>query len=114
MIMATGPLTGTMASTRDVTGNHQGTVDRCHRLFQLGWLFWRRDEERRLDMIIFEGKAANPVYLVIQNDQAEIKDASHMKNGWETDDIIHATYQDPQMRIAYVGRPAETVACMPR
>jgi aldehyde:ferredoxin oxidoreductase len=60
-------------------------------------------------MIIFEGKSEKPVYLLIQNDKVELRSAEHLwgKTAWETDDILHATHQDPQMRIAVIGRTAE-------
>ena len=49
------------------------------------------------------------MYLLIQDDKAELCAADHLwgKTAWETDDIIHATHQDPQMRVACIGRTAE-------
>lgn len=110
LIMATGPLTGTMASTggrysvitkSPLTGaiacsNSGGFIGA--ELKYAGW-----------DMVIFEGKSEKPVYLLVQDDKAELCDASGMwgKSAWETDDILHQTHQDPQMRIACIGRTAE-------
>ena len=61
------------------------------------------------DMIIFEGKSEKPVYLLMQDDKVELRSADGIwgKSAWETDDILHATHQDPQMRIACIGRTAE-------
>jgi aldehyde:ferredoxin oxidoreductase len=61
------------------------------------------------DMIIFEGKSPRPVYLSIENDRAELKDASHLwgKTVWQTEEIIKKTHQDPQVRIASIGRAGE-------
>jgi aldehyde:ferredoxin oxidoreductase len=49
------------------------------------------------------------VYLLIQDDKVELCSADVIwgKSAWETDDILHATHQDPQMRIACIGRTAE-------
>lgn len=110
MIMATGPLTGTMASTggrysvitkSPLTGaiacsNSGGFIGA--ELKQAGW-----------DMIIFEGKAAKPVYLYVENDNAELCPADDIwgKSVWEADEILHSKYQDPLIRIAAVGRSAE-------
>ncbi|MCZ6895718.1 MAG: aldehyde ferredoxin oxidoreductase family protein [Gammaproteobacteria bacterium] len=110
LIMATGPLTGTMASTggrysvickSPLTGavacsNSGGFIGA--ELKQAGW-----------DMIIFEGKAAKPVYLYVENEQVEICAADDIwgKSVWKTDEILHAKYQDPLIRIACVGRSAE-------
>ncbi|MEX2479531.1 MAG: aldehyde ferredoxin oxidoreductase family protein [Gammaproteobacteria bacterium] len=110
LIMATGPLTGTMASTggrysvitkSPLTGavacsNSGGFIGA--EIKQAGW-----------DMIIFEGRAPRPVYLYLENDQAEICPADDIwgQSVWETDERLHAKYQDPQLRIACVGRSAE-------
>ncbi len=110
LIMTTGPLTGTMASTggrysvvckSPLTGaiacsNSGGYIGA--ELKNAGW-----------DMVIFEGKSPRPVYLYIENDHAELLDAAAIwgKSAWETDKILHRTHQDPQLRIACVGRSAE-------
>ncbi len=109
-IMATGPLTGTMAST---AGRYscitKGPLTGAIACSNSGGFFGAELKFAGWDMIIFEGKSKSPVYLLIQDDQAELRDASHLwgKTAWETDDIIHATHQDPQMRIATIGRTAE-------
>ena len=110
LIMATGPLTGTMASTAGrysvvckspltgaIAASNSGGFLGAEMKFA-GW-----------DMIIFEGKSKKPVYLLMQDDKVELcsADAIWGKSAWETDDILHATHQDPQMRIACVGRTAE-------
>ncbi|MCB1746603.1 MAG: aldehyde ferredoxin oxidoreductase family protein [Gammaproteobacteria bacterium] len=110
LIMATGPLTGTMAATggrysvitkSPLTGavacsNSGGFIGA--ELKQAGW-----------DMIIFEGRAAEPVYLYLENDQAELCPAGDIwgKSIWEADEYLHTKYQDPLIRIACVGRAAE-------
>ncbi len=110
MIMATGPLTGTMAST---AGRYsvitKGPLTGAIACSNSGGYFGAELKFAGWDMIIFEGKSDKPVYLNIQDDKAELCDGSHIwgKSAWETDDILHATYQDPQMRIACIGRTAE-------
>lgn len=110
LIMATGPLTGTMASTggrysvitkSPLTGtiacsNSGGFIGA--ELKNAGW-----------DMIIFEGKAPSPVYLYVENDHAELLPADDLwgHSVWETDELIHKKHQDPQIRICCVGRAAE-------
>ena len=110
LIMTTGPLTGTMAST---SGRYscvtKGPLTGAIACSNSGGFFGAEMKYAGWDMIIFEGKSDKPVYLLVQNDKAELRDASHMwgKTAWETDEMIHATHQDPQMRIACIGRPAE-------
>ena len=110
LIMSTGPLTGTMASTAGrysvtckspLTGAIASSNSGGFLGAELKFAGW--------DMIIFEGKSKNPVYLLIQDDKVELRDASHLwgKTTWETDDILHATHQDPQLRVACIGRTAE-------
>ncbi len=110
LIFATGPLTGTMASTggrysvitkSPLTGaiacsNSGGFIGA--ELKSAGW-----------DMIIFEGKSPGPVYLNIVNEHAELVGADDLwgKSVWETDRLIHERTGDPQTRIAAVGRSAE-------
>jgi len=110
LIMATGPLTGTMASTggrysvitkSPLTGaiacsNSGGFIGA--EMKQAGW-----------DMIIFEGRAPQPVYLYVENEHAELCPADDIwgKSVWDTDEILHTKHQDPALRIACVGRSAE-------
>ena len=111
MIMATGPLTGTMASTG---GRYSvickspltGTVA-CS---NSGGFIGAEMKNAGWDMIIFEGKSPSPVYLHVENEKAELLPADGLwgKSVWETDEILHKAHQDPQMRIAAVGRAAES------
>jgi len=91
LIMATGPLTGAIACS-----NSGGFIG--NEMKMAGW-----------DMIIFEGKSPNPVYLYLENEHAELCSAEHLwgKSVWETDHLLHNAHQDPQLRIACVGRSAE-------
>ena len=60
-------------------------------------------------MIIFEGKSDTPVYLHVEDDVATLKPADDLwgKSVWEADKLIRQKHQDPQIRIACVGRSAE-------
>ncbi len=44
------------------------------------------------DLFVFEGKAPNPVYLYVDERQAELRDASHLwgLDTHETEDLIRA------------------------
>jgi len=110
LIMATGPLTGTMAST---AGRYsvitKGPLTGAIACSNSGGFLGAEMKFAGWDMIIFEGKSKKPVYLLMQDDAVELRSADHLwgKSAWETDDILHATHQDPQMRIACIGRTAE-------
>lgn len=110
LIFATGPLTGTMASTGGrysviTKGPLTGAIACSNSGGYLG-------AELKLagwDMVIFEGKSAEPVYLYVVNESAELLSASAIwgKSVWETDEILHKTHQDTRLRIAACGRSAE-------
>ncbi len=110
MIMATGPLTGTMAST---AGRYsvitKGPLTGAIACSNSGGFLGNEFKNAGWDMLIFEGKSAEPVYLWLENDKAELRSAEAIwgKSAWETDDILHQIHQDPQIRIACIGRTAE-------
>ena len=87
-----GALTGAIACSN--SGGYWGAE-----LKMAGW-----------DMIIFEGRSAKPVYLVIENDKAVLHDAGFLwgKSVWETEPAIKTRHQEPQMRVSSIGRAGET------
>ena len=109
-IMATGPLTGTMAST---AGRYsvicKSPLTGAIAASNSGGFFGPEMKFAGWDMIIFEGKSKKPVYLLVQDDKVELRSADSIwgKSAWETDEILHQTHQDPQIRIACIGRTAE-------
>ena len=110
MIMATGPLTGTMASTG---GRYsvitKGPLTGAIACSNSGGFIGNEFKNAGWDMIIFEGKSPTPVYLYIENNLTELRPADDLwgKSAWEVDDLLHAKHQDPNLKIATIGRPAE-------
>ena len=110
LIMATGPLTGTPASTG---GRYsvitKGALTGAIACSNSGGYFGAELKFAGWDMIIFEGKSAKPVYLWIEDDKAELRDAGHLwgKTVWQTEEIIKKAHQDPQIRISSIGRAGE-------
>ena len=110
IIWATGPLTGTMASTGGrytvITKSPLTGAIACSNsggywgaeLKMAGW-----------DMVIFEGKSPKPVYLYINDDVAELRDAAHLwgKSVWETEPLIRKSLQDPLIRVSCIGKAGE-------
>jgi len=110
MIMATGPLTGTMASTgARYSVITKGPLTGAIACSNSGGFFGNELKNAGWDMVIFEGRSEQPVYLYIENDKAELLPADEIwgKSVWETDEILHRKHQDPQLRVAAVGRAAE-------
>ena len=110
MIMTTGPLTGTAASTGGrysvVT---KGALTGAIACSNSGGYFGAELKFSGWDMIIFEGKSPKPVYLSIEDDKVELKDAAHLwgKTVFQTEEIIKKSHQDPQIRVASIGRAGE-------
>ena len=110
LIMATGPLTGTMASTGGrysvITKSPLTGTVACS---NSGGFFGNEMKNAGWDMVIFEGQSPEPVYLSIENDKAELRSAAKLwgKTVWAVDDALHAEHQDPQLQVACIGRSAE-------
>jgi aldehyde:ferredoxin oxidoreductase len=94
MVVTKAPLTGTIAISN--SGGHWGT-----KLKNAGY-----------DMMIIEGKAETPVYINIEDDVVEIKDASHL---WgmvssEVTEKLNETY--PQSKVLCIGPAGEKLSLM--
>ena len=74
--------------------------------------FWSAELKRAgWDAIIFEGRAKDPVYLWIKNDEAEIRDASELwgKDTGEVAQAIQGEANDKLVRVAAIGRGGENL-----
>lgn len=110
LIFATGPLTGTASSTSArYSVITKGALTGAIACSNSGGYFGAELKFAGWDMIIFEGKAPRPVYLYINDDHAELIPADEIwgKSVWDTDKILHAKHQDPQLRISAIGRAGE-------
>lgn len=110
MIMSTGPLTGTMASTGGrYTVVTKGPLTNAIACSNSGGFFGAEMKFAGWDMIVFEGKSPKPVYLFVENERAELRDAAHLwgKSCWQTEETIKQQHQDPQIRISSIGRAGE-------
>ncbi len=88
-IMVTGPLTGTMAST----GGRYSVVTKSPLTGTIacsnsGGFIGAEMKNAGWDMIIFEGKASSPVYLYVENEDAELLPADDLwgMSVWATDE----------------------------
>ncbi len=113
LIFATGPLTGTAAPTG---GRYsvitKGALTGAIACSNSGGYFGAELKLAGWDMIIFKGKAPKPVYLWIADDRAELRDAEGFiwgKSVWEAEALIKARHQDPQIKIASIGRAGENL-----
>ena len=110
IIWATGPLTGTMASTGGrytvITKSPLTGAVACS---NSGGYWGAEFKMAGWDMLIFEGKSPKPVYLYVNDDQVEIRDAAHLwgKSVWETEEMLKKSLQDPLTRVSSIGKAGE-------
>ncbi|MFN3741403.1 MAG: aldehyde ferredoxin oxidoreductase family protein [Anaerolineales bacterium] len=114
LIFATGPLTATPAPT----GNRYMVITKSPLTGALahsnsGGDFPTWMKRTGFDMFIFEGRASEPVYLWVNEDQVEIRPASHLwgKDVHQTTDLLLAE-TDPEAKVACIGPAGENLALM--
>ena len=110
LIFATGPLTGTMASTG---GRYsvitKGALTNAIACSNSGGQFGAELKLAGYDLLILEGRAPKPVYLHIENERVRLLPADRLwgQTVWETEKRIKHTHQDPLLHVASVGPSAE-------
>ena len=110
LIFATGPLTGTMAST---SGRYavvtKGPLTNAIACSNSGGKFGAELKFAGYDMLILEGRSPQPVYLHIVNDNVEILPAGELWGStvWETEAWVKARHQNPLLKIASIGVAGE-------
>jgi aldehyde:ferredoxin oxidoreductase len=110
IIWATGPLTGTMASTGGrYTVVTKGPLTGAIACSNSGGYWGAELKMAGWDMIIFEGASPKPVYLLVQDGVAELRDASALwgTTVWETEAALKKAHQDPQLRVSSIGAAGE-------
>jgi aldehyde:ferredoxin oxidoreductase len=92
VILATGPLTGTVVPCSGKLAivsksPATGLIVDC----SVGGTFASQFKYAGYDMLIIEGQAKKPVYLLINDDRVEVRSAEHLwgKGIYETDIILH-------------------------
>jgi aldehyde:ferredoxin oxidoreductase len=110
IIFGVGPLCGTpvSASRTEVTARSPETGFLGSSNF--GGHFGPELKFAGYDHIVIRGKANKPVYLLIHNEQVEIRDASKIwgKDSYETQSLIRAEV-DSEVQIACIGQAGENL-----
>jgi aldehyde:ferredoxin oxidoreductase len=110
LIWATGPLTGTMASTGGrYTVVTKGPLTGAIACSNSGGYWGAELKMAGWDMVIFEGRSAKPVYLFVEDEKAELRDAAHLwgQSVWHTEETIKKQHQDPLIRVSSIGLAGE-------
>lgn len=118
LFFVTGPLTGTAAPTGGrymvVTKSPLNNVIASSN----SGGFWGAELKfAGYDMIVVEGKAKEPVYIAIKDDQVEIRPADKVwgKKSNETTDMLLEEFGDPKARVLNIGPAGENlsrIACI--
>ncbi len=109
LIFATGPLTGTMASTSGrfavVT---KGPLTNAIACSNSGGKFGAELKYAGYDLLILEGASPTPVYLTIFDDEVRIESADSLwgKTIWKTEEWLKENH-DPQLKVASIGIAGE-------
>jgi len=110
LIFATGPLSGTMAST---SGRYavvtKGPLTGAIACSNSGGKFGAELKFAGYDLLLLEGRAERPVYLHIVDDLVEILPADEIwgTSVWDTDAWLKQRHQNPQLKVAAVGVAGE-------
>ena len=111
LIFMTGPLTGTTsasASRYSVVAKSPQTG--LWGQANSGGTFGPALKRSGYDGVIFEGISAQPVYLWLENGNAELREASHLwgKTVPETDDLLQSEAKQP-VKVACIGPAGENL-----
>ncbi len=112
LVIATGPLTGTlfpaagryqMAAKSPLTGIWGQSNS--------GGFFGPELKFAGYDMVVIQGRSERPVYLVIDDDEVRLADASHVwgKTTFETTDIVREDLGDETFKVMAIGPAGENL-----
>jgi len=113
LVFMTGPLTGTLAPGcgRFVVASKSPLTGIWGEAGSAG--YWGPELKfAGYDGIILEGRAENPIYLWINNENIEIRDAEHLwgKDTIETESELKSELKDPKSKIITIGPSGERLA----
>jgi benzoyl-CoA reductase subunit BamB len=110
LIFGTGLLVGTPATGCNRTIVSTFSPQTLLMAYSMMGGFWAPElKYAGYDKVIIRGKSPNLVYLWINNDKIEIRDASHLqgKGAVETAEIIQRELKEPRAQVAAIGLAGE-------
>ncbi|HXX65398.1 MAG TPA: aldehyde ferredoxin oxidoreductase family protein [Bacteroidota bacterium] len=111
LIFGTGPITGLPVASGRLTITAVSPLNNLLGDANGGSHFSPELKFAGYDHIVFTGKAAEPVYLWIENDKVELKAAKHLwgKLTDETQETIKQDLGDPRVQISCIGPAGENL-----
>jgi aldehyde:ferredoxin oxidoreductase len=110
LIFSTGLLVGTPATGANRTIVSTFSPQTLLMGYSMMGGFWAPElKYAGYDKVIIRGKSPNLVYLWINNDKVEIRDASHLhgKGAGETAELIRQELKEPKAHVAAIGLAGE-------
>jgi aldehyde:ferredoxin oxidoreductase len=110
LIFSVGPLTGSMfPGSGRVEVAAKSPVTGIQGMSNMGGYWGPELKYAGYDSIIIKGKASKPVYISINNDDIEVKDASHIwgMDTYRTQDVIQSELGDPEIEVVCIGPGGE-------
>jgi benzoyl-CoA reductase subunit BamB len=110
LIFSTGLLGGTPAPGANRTVVTTYSPQTLLMAYSMMGGFWAPElKYAGYDKVIFRGKSPNLVYVWINNDKVEIRDASHLqgKGAGETAELIKQELKEPNAQVAAIGLAGE-------
>jgi len=111
LIFATGPVNGLMLSgAAKFCAVFKSPLTGIWGESQCGGYFGPQLKYAGYDMIIIQGKSRTPVYITIENENVEIRDATHLwgKDTFETEEIIKKDH-DEGFQVLSIGPAGENL-----
>jgi len=112
LMFNTGPLTGTLLGNKaTVAAKTPERANHPYTFVGMGGQIASEIKYAGYDHIAIKGKAEKPVYLFIENDRVEIRDATHLwgLDTHETQRRIKEELEDPDVQIACIGPAGENL-----
>ena len=112
LIFGTGPLTGTTVPvTGRMTVTSKSPMTDLYVKSSVGGHFAGELKFAGYDHIVFSGRSEKPVYLWIQDEMVELRDAEHLwgQDVRETDAMLKKDHGDRDIRVASIGPAGENL-----
>lgn len=112
LMFSVGPLTGSMfPGSGRVEVAAKSPVTGIQGMSNMGGYWGPELKYAGYDSIIIKGKAPRPVYICINNDSVEIKDASHLwgVDTYKTQDALQEELTDPEVEVVCIGPGSENL-----
>lgn len=112
LIFMTGPLTGTLAPT---SGRHcvvtKSPLTGCETTAHAGGYWGTELKQSGYDGIIVEGRSEGPVFMFIDNGDAQFYEADELwgMDTIQTDILLKRRFHDPKICITYIGQAGENL-----